>query len=68
MEASYTVMSVSQVWERTPHMMRDLNDQNKPFCILRTSGSRTKVWSFHGSEALAKAAARRWRAREVVTH
>lgn len=61
---TYTPQHVSQV---SAEMLRDINTQGKEWCVVRKSETRESVWSFHNTLALAQAAARRWRSRDIVT-
>lgn len=58
----------ARVGDIEPHLLRDLNTRGKEWVVVRTSpNGRRIVWSFHSSRALAAAACRRWRSRDIVT-
>jgi len=63
-EITYTVAKITA---GHADLLRDLNTQGKSWMIIRTSPISMKAWGFYNTEALAKAAARRWRSRDVVT-
>ena len=61
--ATYTVTHVDQV---DPALLRDLAVGDRPWVVLR-HGRSAVAWSFHTTEKLAQAAARRWRSRDIPT-
>ena len=64
LEATYTVVKTS---DAPAELIKDMAC-DKPFLIIRTSAfGREQAWSFHATESSAKAAARRWVSRAVVT-
>ena len=64
LEATYTVVKTAEA----PAALIEDMACDKPFLIIRTSAyGRQQAWSFHATETAAKAAARRWTARAVVT-
>lgn len=63
-DATFTVHFVPAI---EPELMLDLNSRGCLWAVVRTSPTRRSVWSFHTTESAAKAAARRWASREIVT-
>ena len=63
-EVSYSVKPINEV---EAELLRDLNTDGKIWVVVRTSPISVKAWSFHTTEAMAKAAKRRWQSRDIVT-
>jgi hypothetical protein len=64
-DVSYAVIPTSEAPEA---LMRDMDAQGKEFIVLRTGRTgRQQIWGFFKTAELAKAACRRYRARDVVT-
>ena len=63
-EITYAVVAVSNV---DPELMRDLSAWGKEWAVVRTSPISVKLWSFNATETSAKAAARRYRSKDIVT-
>ncbi len=63
-EVTYEAKPVAAI---EAELLRDLNNSGKEWAIVRTSAISEKVWGFYATRALAVAACRRWRAREIVT-
>lgn len=63
-ETTYAVAKIADV---DAALLLDLNTEGKEWAIVRTSPISVKAWSFHTTEAMAKAAKRRWQSRDVVT-
>ena len=64
---AYTVQSIGSMDRST--VENQLGEDFIPvgFAVIRESKLGQRIWSTHKSEALAKAAARRWSMKEVVT-